>query len=150
MKALFVVDVQKEYIDKYEDGLLAQINKYIKSSEQKGYIIIYIKNLRKLKTGTTSYDFAEGLQVCSENIIFKYRSSVFSDSSLNDILINNKISEITIIGIDGCCCVASSAADALESGYKVFLPCCCIGVQNHERFEKKKTLLKKKGAIIEE
>ncbi len=150
MKALFVIDVQKEYIDKYENTLLPEINKRIQLAEKNNELIIYVKNLRTLKSGNVSYDLADGLKISSENVIYKDRSSIFSNSELNEILENNNVSEITIIGIDGCCCVASSAIDATKSGYMVTLPCRYIGVQNNERFEKKKTALKKMGVIIKE
>ncbi len=148
MKALFVIDVQKEYIDKYPEDLLPRINERIQEAQENNELIIYVKNLRKLKSGTMSYDFAPELRLYSENVIYKDKSSIFSNNELVNILKNNNISEITTIGIDGCCCVASSAIDAAKSGYISNFPCMYIGVQNHERFQKKKLLLKKAGVII--
>ena len=62
----------------------------------------------------------------------------FSDPGLLELLHQHSVTEIEIIGIDGCCCVASSAVDACKSGFHVTLPCEFIGVRNMAKFEEKK------------
>ena len=42
----------------------------------------------------------------------------FSDPGLLELLHQHSVTEIEIIGIDGCCCVASSAVDA--SAYEIW------------------------------
>lgn len=148
MKTLFIIDVQKEYMEKYEDTLLAKINERIQQAEANKEIVIYVKNIRNLRSGKTSYEFADGLTICSSYIFYKERASVFTNQELLNLLQENKIAEVEVIGIDGNCCVASSALAASDLGYQVTLPCRYIGVQNTERFEKKKILLKKKGIVL--
>lgn len=150
MKALLVIDVQKGYIERYESALLSRINRRIEKAAAENTLIIYVKNVRKLKSGNTVNEHAEGLFVCSDNIVYKERSSVFEEPAFAEMLGEHGVSEIEIIGIDGCCCVAKTAEDAAKSGYKVNLPLCCIGVKNAERFEKKKAVLKKLGVSTEE
>lgn len=148
MKALFIIDVQKEYMEKYEDSLLAKINERVKQAEDSNEFIVYVKNIRNLRSGKTAYEFADGLNICSSNVFFKDRSSIFTNQQLLDILQKQEITEVEFIGIDGNCCVASSAADAVLLGYKSIIPCQYIGVQNKERFEKKKIMLQKRGITI--
>ena len=62
----------------------------------------------------------------------------FSDPGLLELLHQHSVTEIEIIGIDGCCCVASSAVDACKPGFHVTLPCEFIGVRNMAKFEEKK------------
>ncbi len=149
MKALLVVDIQQEYMKKYPDGLLTEINRRIIDAEEQGELIIYIKNLRRLRGVNSSYEFADGLEVASANVFYKERASVFSNTALLDLLNENNIDEVEVTGIDGNCCVAGSAAEAVKLGYRAVMPCRLIGVQNPERFERKKLLLIRQGVIIE-
>lgn len=74
----------------------------------------------------------------SLHLILKEKASVFSDPGLLELLHQHSVTEIEIIGTDGCCCVASSAVDACKSGFHVTLPCEFIGVRNMAKFEEKK------------
>lgn len=148
MKSLLVIDVQAEYMERYEENLLEKINQRIKQAIESNELVIYIKNVRKLRNGMTTYEFASGLNLCSSYVIYKEKSSAFSANELIDILNKNTISKIEIIGVDGNYCVSSSAIDARKLGYEVILQCKYIGVQNLERFEKKKEMLIKQGINI--
>ena len=74
----------------------------------------------------------------SVHLILKEKASVFSDPGLLELLHQHSVTEIEIIGIDGCCCVASSAVDACKSGFHVTLPCEFIGVRNMAKFKERK------------
>lgn len=71
-------------------------------------------------------------------LILKEKASVFSDPGLLELLHQHSVTEIEIIGTDGCCCVTSSAVDACKSGFHVTLPCGFIGVRNMAKFEERK------------
>lgn len=148
MKALLVIDVQKGYIERYDALLLQAINRRIREAVLRDELVVYVKNVRHLKSGDTVNEFASGLELCSPHVILKERSSVFSNEGLLSLLRENNITEIEVIGIDGCCCVAGSAADACTLGFNVTIPCAYIGVKNPDRFEKKKTALEKLGIVI--
>ena len=148
MTALFIIDVQKGYIEKYEDGLVSNINRRIQLAAENGELVVYIKNIRKLRSGSTAYDFADGLTVSSPHLILKEKASVFSDPGLLELLHQHSVTEIEIIGIDGSCCVASSAVDACKLGFHVTLPCEFIGVRNMTKFEERKKKLAKAGITI--
>lgn len=75
------------------------------------------------------YEFAEPLNICSFHIVSREKASVFSNSELFDILRQNKVSKIKLIGIDGNSCIASRATDAQKTGYSVILPCEYIGAE---------------------
>ena len=150
INALFVIDVQEEYMIQYNGSLLTAINRRIDESVKKNELIVYVKNVRHLKSGTFIYEFADGLNVCSSHVAYKEQASVFSNDALLMLLRENNVSKIDIIGIDGCCCVARTAADARTLGFEVTLPCSCIGVKNNERFENKKTFLIKQGVCFTE
>lgn len=148
IKALLVIDVQNEYMKKYDESLLFRINQRIEHSVENNELIIYVKNTKKLRNRTVTYEFDEKLKVSSEHILYKDKASAFSNNELHNILVENGVSEVEIIGIDGNSCVSCTAVDAQKAGYKVILSCEYIGVQNPERFEVKKSALLKKGIII--
>ncbi|MEL7570790.1 MAG: isochorismatase family protein [Eubacteriaceae bacterium] len=153
-KVLFVIDMQKDYVGinsryKYDSvELIAKINERIKLAQKNNDLIIYIKNKKILKNSEHISDFSDGLLVVSDFIFTKEKSSLFSNPSIMQILNNNKIIQAEIIGVDGNCCVASSAADAVKAGFKTIFPCEYIGVLNKERFVKKKQILKDLGVEI--
>lgn len=150
MKALLVTDIQEGYIEKYDKGLLPRINRRIALAVENQETVIYVKNVRKLRSGARTDEFAQDLHIVSPHIVFKETSSAFSGTGLLDMLREEQVSEIEIVGIDGNSCIARSALDARSHGYKAVLPCACIGVKNTERFEKTKLLLAEKGiAVIE-
>lgn len=148
MKVLLVVDVQKEYIKKYDNNLLFKINKRIQNAIENNELVVYVKNVKISRSGKMVYEFVDGLNVCSSYVIYKEKSSVFSDNILLNVLRENSVTQIEIIGIDGNCCVASSAIDACKLGYKAVLSCKYIGVKNPDRFEKRKEALIKQGITI--
>ena len=147
MKALLVIDLQEGYVEKYDNRLLSYINKRIQDAVINHEVIIYIKNTKKLRSGDKTNRLAEQLKVCSKYIICKKSASAFSNDDLLDILKQNQVTDIEIVGIDGNSCIACSAMDALRYGYRVVLPCTYIGVQNAERFEKS-CFYQKSGIVI--
>lgn len=92
----------------------------------------------------------EGLSIVSDFIVEKEKSSIFSNPTLLDTLKQNEITNIELIGIDGNCCVASSAIDASKLGFSVVLPLIYVGTKNKERFSKtREKLLRANVQIIE-
>ena len=148
MKVLLVIDIQKGYIERYDKCLLTRINQRIQYAVENQELIIYVKNIRKLRNGIKINELADNLNLCSSYVICKETASAFTNEELLDIFRQNQVTEIEIVGIDGNSCIASSAIDAQRQGYKVILPCEYIGVQNIERFEKKKLSLVEKGITV--
>lgn len=154
MKALLVIDMQEEYVGKdnrygYDSAdLLTKINEQIEQAQSAKDLVIYIKNRKNLKSGIIIPEFAKGLEIISDNIFYKDKSSLFSNNEIVFLLKENNVTDIEIIGVDGNCCVAASALEGVKLGYKVFFPCRCIGVKSAERFENKKVLLIEAGVNV--
>ena len=143
-----MIDVQKGYVEKYDAGLVERINRRVSEAIEHQELIIYVKNIKKLRHGMKINELAENLHICSSCIVCKEAASAFSNDELHNILKQNQVTEMEIIGIDGNSCIASTATDAQGHGYKVVLPGEYIGVQNSERFEKRKISLAGKGITI--
>ena len=109
-------------------------DEHIIEASQNGDLIIYIKNKRINKRGEHVSELVTGLKIVSDYIVEKDSKSVFSNDKLESILKDNNIETIEVNGIDGCCCVAATALDAVEKGYNVIFPLKYIGTLNEERF----------------
>lgn len=149
MKALLVIDVQREYMARYDISLLRRINQRIQYAIDKQELIIYVRNVRVLRNSKETYEFAENLNICSQYVIMKKKASAFSNSELLKILQQNSVSDIEMIGVDGNYCVASSARDAAKLGYNTCLSVEYIGVQNEGRFAMTCKDLKERGISIQ-
>lgn len=154
MRALFVIDMQEEYVGKgnrygYDTStLISRVNERIHKAQNDNELIIYIKNRKNLRSGVKSSELADGLSVLSEHIFYKDKSSVFSNNEVLHLLKESGIKEIETIGVDGNCCVASSAKEAASLGYVVVFPCIYIGVKNPDQFSTKKAMLIKQGIKV--
>ena len=156
MKAVFVIDMQEEYVgigNRYgydSANLIGQVNQRIQQAKENQDIVIYIKNRKNLKSGIQIPEFAKGLDIISTNIFYKDKASLFSDVELLNFIKEHEISEADFIGIDGNCCVAASAIEGTKLGITSHIPCQYVGVKNAERFSKKKKTLTESGVIVVE
>ena len=154
--ALVIIDMQEDYIGKYSkygydsDVLINNINKQIINAKKNSDMIIYVKNKKSLKSGIYIPNLVEGLMIESDFIIEKDKSSIFSNTEISSLLKNYEISNIEVVGIDGNCCVVSTAVDASRLGYSVKILIENIGIRNIKRFGKtKERLIKENVKIIE-
>lgn len=146
MKSLIIVDMQEKYIGKNSkyanrNKLIHNIN--LKISQYKSNVI-YIKNTALEKTST----LIEELNIVSNNIFLKSKSSCFSDEKLKEYLLKNNIKELEFAGIDGNQCIKSSILDAVNLGYKVEINLACIGAKNMDNFKKTLKIFEKNNIII--
>lgn len=152
--ALIVIDMQADYIGEksrynyYPDELIDKINERIAIAVKQNETVIYVKNIGRRKKEAYVSDFVERLSVVSSYIVEKVKSSIFDNINLLDILKENQITVVEVIGIDGNCCVASSAIDASKLGFSVVLPLNYIGIKSKERFSKTKEKLIKSNVEI--
>ena len=154
--ALIVIDMQKDYIGEesrhnyYPNTLIDKVNERIAITNNNGQMIIYVKNKGKRKKEICISDFVKGLSIASNFIIEKGKASMFDDDIFFELLKNKDICKIETMGIDGNCCVASSALDAMKLGFSVIFPLEYIGIKDKQRFIKtKEKLIKDNVEIVE-
>ena len=148
MKALLVIDIQKSYISKYETDIVQKINERIIEAQKHQYDIVYIKNTKKLRSGTVTDEFADELFLASDNVFCKDHADAFSSEELISYLKSKSISDIEMVGVDGNLCINASAKGAVKCGFFVSVLLSCVGVSNLPRFEKTKKNLEKLGVIL--
>lgn len=116
MKAVVVIDMQEDYMKQYEPDLLDRVNQRIIQAKENNEHIIYVKNSKKLRSGTKTSEFAAGLQMLSSNIFCKEGASLLTNKALEACLKENNVTELEMIGVAGNSCVAISAADGYNNG----------------------------------
>lgn len=148
MQALLVIDMQADTLQKYSPKLLSAVNACIDRASAGQALIVYVQNTRRLRRGPVTSALADGLHVVSPHIFRKERANALTNDALMQLLAQNGVSSVTIIGVDGNSCIAASALGARAQGYHTILPCDCVGVQNAARFEATRARLLSAGVFV--
>ncbi|NLC63106.1 MAG: cysteine hydrolase [Thermoanaerobacterales bacterium] len=140
MKALMVIDMLRDFIDK--DGalyigrqgeeIIPYVNKKINEYRSNNFPIIFIcdnheKDDKEFDmfnphciAGSWGSQIIDQIDVADEDkVIYKRRYSVFFGTDLDIFLREKSIDEISIVGVCTNICVLYTAADARNLGYKV-------------------------------
>jgi nicotinamidase/pyrazinamidase len=136
--ALLVIDIQEgltgevsgiEGYKKAAEDLIPGINKIISGSDDKGILVIYIRNEisnplinilnNSLAKGSLGAELDQRLNIVSDHILSKNKEDAFSNSNLDSILIKNEISRLFVVGLDAAHCVNSTIEGARSRGYKI-------------------------------
>lgn len=171
-KALLIVDLQKDCVgesvkkeDRYSNELeiIKNNNKLIEHFIGNNMSVIFIRQefdgfigslfskvfvKGKLIKGSEGTKISESLN--KENGIYfsKPKGDAFSNKKLNEFLIENKIDELLITGIDGEYCVLHTSIGAINRGYKVSVVKDAIGFKNADKIEKVYDRYKKLGVLL--
>jgi nicotinamidase-related amidase len=167
-KALVVMDMQLDFlgenpkmpIENQVEDLIKTVNDIIEDFNSKGYEIIYIRSVfskndiansfrnKAAIEGTAGIEIDPRINIVSENIFDKKRSSAFSNQYFENYLIKNQINELYIIGLMAEGCVYETAISGLERNYIVNFMENAVGVWKMKNLEPTKEKLNKKGANI--
>jgi nicotinamidase-related amidase len=137
MKALLVVDWEKEWIDPESDYYIGndlsvetkRINKLIDWARKKNFKIIFMRHLEReenaFKEGTKGAELIESLDVTKDDVIIdKYKISSFYQTSLAQEL--EGIGEIYVCGGLINACVRSLVCEAYDRDFQVnIVKDCC-------------------------
>ncbi len=149
-RALLVIDMQEHYMNNYDrEALINRINEKCRQAEADGALIIFIKNCGKLQGESKCYELAKGLYVPKSYSFVKNHPSVFTNLDFKQFLKEHDIGSINIVGIDGSCCVAYTALDAVAEGYIVSISLNCIGSRSQKILEKQINKMEDAGVLIE-
>ena len=135
-KALVVLDIQEGYAatgarqpvtSPPADGMILTINRLIDKAAGSGMDVVYIRQVFSnnlfvrlhggRKQGTVVID--RRIKVINENDFEKNRTDAFSSRQFEQFLVDRKVSELYLVGVDAAYCVYYTALGALNRGYKV-------------------------------
>lgn len=147
MEILLVIDMQEKYMKDYDAALLARVNQRILEANATGIPVVYVRNIGRVENAD-KYVFCNNLAMVSELIFEKRIPSAFSSQDFTDYLKKSGVDLISIIGVDGRCCVFKTAMDAVNAGYKVRLYLESVAARNDNFFTKELPQMKEAGVMI--
>lgn len=154
-KALLVIDMQNVSVGedhasyfKYDcERLIGAVNGVI--DENSGNLVIYVKNVMKRNLitrflypfhsypGTVEAELVSGLKIVSGHVIEKYSQDAFSSERLRQLLDENQIECVEVVGVDGGACVSATAVGAVKAGYEVTVRKDAVGTMFVSRMKKR-------------
>ena len=155
-KFVIILDVQREYTENSISEVEAQqlidsINYVIKHTDVNN--ILYVKSAHRLLNISSSKPFIyvsfdtaakwnldSRMILVNENVISKEESNIFDEVELTDILVQNNVKEIIVIGLMAEKCVYESLIGGVELGYEMYvIPEAIVGksTKSEEKIIKK-------------
>jgi nicotinamidase-related amidase len=138
--ALLVIDIQEAttgeistdtYYKEKSDALIKNINHLTEWFQHKNAAVINVRsevtnpllNLvnNSYAKGSIGARFDKRLKTVSGIELVKKKSDAFLNTDLDSILINNKVSEIYIVGLDAAHCVNTTVEAAKNRNYQIFI-----------------------------
>lgn len=135
-KALVVLDIQEGYTGTAArqpvtrpptSGMLFIVNSLIDKAAEAGMEVAYIRQVFSnnffvrlhggRRQGKVIID--RRLKVINQNDFEKNRTDAFSSRQFEQLLIDNQVNELYLVGVDAAYCVYYTALGALNRGYKV-------------------------------
>ena len=130
-KALVVIDLQNDITKNYRD-IITSVNLAVERAKNAGMHIVYIlhHNLsagtRTFKPGTKGAELVPELNVVSDNIFVKTKSSALTSAAFADFIAANDITEFYLAGADATACVKSTSYNMAKAGYTVHVLSDCV------------------------
>lgn len=125
---LLIIDVQNGLFEKKikifkEKQFLDNINQLIEKARLQNWLVIFAQhNNNQLVSGTQEWQIHEEINV-NENdfVVQKSKSSVFSEPSFINLLIEKEISHLIITGLVSHGCVKNACLDGVHLGFNIVL-----------------------------
>jgi len=162
-KALLVIDMQRLLVGKdhakifkYDnETLLRNANRRIAGYPPEN--VYYILNIMKrnlinrlapaqVYDGDPAAELADELSVVSTNVYKKFAGNAFTNPDLAAKLRASGITELDIIGVDGCGCVPRTAEGALREGFAVHVLSGAVATMSPKRAAKQRARITALGA----
>lgn len=139
-KVLLVLDIQESGNNKHISmplpsttpfGKMVQtVNCLIESFDQSGQTVAYVRQVfsrniisrihgGRILSGTLEPQICRWITVVNTNDFAKSRTDAFSNKKLEQLLIDQQVDEVFLVGLDAAFCVYYTALGALNRGYRV-------------------------------
>ena len=129
--ALVVIDLQNDITKHYRE-IIENVNAAISWAIQKELWIIYIQHnnlsagTRTFKPGTRGAELVPELNVVSDHIFKKSKSSALTSEAFTAFIQENGITEFYLAGADAAACIKSTCFNLAKRGYCVHVLSDCI------------------------
>ena len=152
-KALVVIDIQND-ITKHYKSIIDGTNKAINWAKESGMYIVYIKHnnitagTRTFKPETKGAELVPELNVVSDNIFVKTKSSALTSKEFAAFISANQISEFYVCGADATACVKSTCFNMTKAGYSVHVISDCVTSYDLKKVDEMLTYYESKGCEV--
>ena len=122
--ALVVIDLQNDITKNYRE-ILGRVNEAIDWAAREELWVVYIRHnnlspgTRTFKPGTHGAELVPELNVVSDRIFTKTKSSALTCEDFAAFLQERGIAELYIAGADAAACIKSTCFNLAKSGYAV-------------------------------
>ncbi len=153
-KALVVIDIQNDITKNYKD-IIGNINKAIAWAVENDLHVVYIKHnnlsagTRTFKPDTHGAELVAEMNVVSENIFTKSKSSALTSEPFVEFIKSNGINEFYVAGADATACVKSTCYNMTKSGYTVHVLSDCVTSYDKRQIDDMLKYYESKGCILE-
>lgn len=153
-KALVVIDLQNDITKNYRD-IITSVNLAVERAKCAGMHIVYIlhHNLsagtRTFKPGTKGAELVPELNVVSDNIFVKTKSSALTSAAFADFIAANDITDFYLAGADATACVKSTSYNMAKAGYTVHILSDCVTSYDKKKIDEMLDYYKSKGCAVE-
>lgn len=151
--ALVVIDLQNDITKHYRE-IIENVNAAIGWAVQTELWIIYIQHnnlsagTRTFKPGTRGAGLVPELDVMSDHIFTKSKSSALTSEAFTAFIQENGITEFYLAGADAAACIKSTCFNLAKRGYSVHVLSDCITSYDKKKLPELLTYYESKGCSV--
>ena len=151
--ALVVIDLQNDITKHYRE-IIENVNAAISWAIQKELWIIYIQHnnlsagTRTFKPGTRGAELVPELNVVSDHIFKKSKSSALTSEAFTAFIQENGITEFYLAGADAAACIKSTCFNLAKRGYCVHVLSDCITSYDKKKLPELLAYYESKGCSV--
>ena len=151
--ALVVIDLQNDITKHYRE-IIENVNAAISWAIQKELWIIYIQHnnlsagTRTFKPGTRGAELVPELNVVSDHIFKKSKSSALTSEAFTAFIQENGITEFYLAGADAAACIKSTCFNLAKRGFCVHVLSDCITSYDKKKLPELLAYYESKGCSV--
>ena len=151
--ALVVIDLQNDITKHYRE-IIENVNAAIGWAVQAELWIIYIQHnnlsagTRTFKPGTRGAELVPELDVVSDHIFTKSKSSALTSEAFTAFIQENGITEFYLAGADAAACIKSTCFNLAKRGYSVHVLSDCITSYDKKKLPELLAYYESKGCAV--
>lgn len=151
--ALVVIDLQNDITKNYRE-IIENVNEAIDWAVRKDLWVVYIQHnnlsagTRTFKSGTRGAELVPELNVVSDHIFKKSKSSALTSEAFTAFIQENGITEFYLAGADAAACIKSTCYNMAKSGYTVHVLSDCITSYDKKKLPELLAYYESKGCKV--
>ena len=151
--ALVVIDLQNDITKNYWE-IITNVNEAIGWAAQNELWVVYIQHnnlsagTRTFKPGTRGAELVPELNIVSDHIFVKSKSSALTSEAFAAFIQERGITEFYLAGADAAACIKSTCYNMTKSGYSVHVLSDCITSYDKKKLPELLAYYESKGCSV--